>query len=141
MAFLRFVIVMLVVAVLISGAQEAHARSTTLSVGLLYKKCSFYLRQPAKLDARKLSKQQVADMAICSAFISGFNFGKTTANIMNETIGPYCLPRGLERGDRLVRIFVSWASRHPHMRRKAAAVGIVQAMRERYGCDERDKVK
>ena len=131
-----FVVLIFVFAVI---GNNAIAGSRTLSVGSLHSKCRFYLKQPLKLDARQLSKQNVADMAICSAFIAGFKFGKVSANVMNETTGPYCLPKGYERGDRLIRNFVRWAVRNPRHEKRAAGYGIMRSLQEHYACDERDR--
>lgn len=122
-----------------SGNTQKH--TAALTVGTLHQKCRVFLRYVKNLDVKKRSKRQLVDMVTCSAFVTGFNFGKVTTNILNNTNGPYCPPHGYENGDRLIRIFVNWAKRHPRMRRKPAAIGLLRSMQELYGCDEQDFIK
>lgn len=137
----RTVIIALFLLLMGLGNGNALADSGVLTVGSLHKKCRLFLRYAKKLDAPKRSKRQLVDMVTCSAFVTGFNFGKVTTNILNETHGPYCPPNGYDRGDKLIRIFVNWAAKHPRMRRKPAASGILRAMQELYRCDEQDFIK
>lgn len=137
----RTVIIALFLLLTGMGSSNALADSGALTVGSLHKKCSLFLRYAVKLDAKKRSKRQLVDMVTCSAFVSGFNFGKVTTNLLNDTNGPYCPPKNYEKGDRLIRIFVNWAVRHPRMRRQPAAIGILRSMQELYGCDEQHRIK
>lgn len=137
----RITRLLVVFMVLWSGVSHAKGASTGLSVGQLETKCRYYLRQPAKLNLKKMSKRQMVNIAICTSFISAFHAGKIAANILNDTIGPYCLPQNYEKHNRLIKTFVRWAAKHPRQKGRSAAFGIVRSLQSKFGCDERDRIK
>ena len=122
--------------------QTRLAAAPSFSVGQLHKHCVSYLKLIKKPQKRPLTKAQAVDIVKCNVFIAGFHFGKTGANTLNDTLGPYCLPHGEKTTTNwLIRNFVRWAAKHPHQRNKVAGLGLMRSLLERYACDERDRVK
>ncbi len=128
-----------VVLALIVSWQPGQAQSFT--VGQLDKHCRSYLKLSTKARPGKLSKGQAVDVVKCTSFIAAFHYGKTGANILNDTFGPYCLPKNKQTTKWLVRNFVRWVAANPRQKNKVAGIGIMKSLQERYGCDERDRVK
>ncbi len=127
---------------LVLWEQGSLVAAPSFSVGQLHKHCVSYLKLTKKPAKRPLTKAQSVDIVKCNVFIAGFHFGKTGTNTLNDTLGPYCLPHGGKTTtDWLIRNFVRWAAKHPHLQNRVAGLGLMRSLLERYACDERDRVK
>ena len=104
-----------------------------LTVGDLAKRCGIYLGLPPSLATSKLSRRQLRDVATCTAYIAGFHHGKTAANVMNKTTGPYCVGQSVTTRS-LAKVFVLWARKHRRASAKPAGFGIIEAMVAVAGC-------
>lgn len=126
---------------LLFGLQPQKAEAQTFTIGQLDKHCRSYLKVIKRRSKGRLTKNQAVDVVKCTSFIAAFHYGKTSANILNETLGPYCLPQKLQTTDWLVKNFVRWVKRHGNQKHRVAGIGIIRSLRERYGCDEKDRIK
>ncbi len=126
---------------LVLTLQGQQALAQTFTVGQLDKHCRSYLKLIQKTSKGKLAKNQAVDVVKCTSYIVAFHYGKTLANMENDTFGPYCLPKRQQTTNWLVRNFVRWVAAHPGQKSKVAGIGIMKSLQERYGCDERDRVK
>ena len=132
-----YALCVLMIAMMFHG-QEVSAQ--TFKVGQLDKHCRSFLKLIRKTGKGKLSKSQAVDVVKCSSYIAAFHYGKTVANIENDTLGPYCLPKRLQTTNWMVKNFVRWVAAHPRQKNKVAGIGLLRSLQERYGCDERDRL-
>ena len=124
-------------------AQKQGATAQIFTTGQLDKHCRSYLKliKSKGKGKGKLTKKQAVDIVKCISFVAAFHYGKTATNILNDTLGPYCLPTRQQTTSWLVKNFVRWVSTHPRQKNKVAGIGIMKSLQEHYGCDERDRVK
>ncbi|MCF6198800.1 MAG: hypothetical protein L3J67_05290 [Hyphomicrobiaceae bacterium] len=116
--------------------------AASFTVGELSQHCRSFLKLQKRKSSKRLTRQQVIDVVKCSSFVAGIHFGKIATNVRNDTHGPYCLPNGGKVTTKwIVKVFIDWSRRHPREKASPAAVGIMKSLMERYGCDERDRVK
>ncbi len=125
---------------LVVGRGEVSAIS--FSVGQLDRHCRSYLKLIRPGRKGRLTTAQAVDIVKCNSFIAGFHMGKVATNTLNDTFGPYCLPHGEKTTTNwLIRTFVRWVARHPAQKNRAAAVGVMRALREGYACEGHHKRK
>lgn len=140
MSMFKLVPYALCVLMLARMLQGQEASAQTFKVGQLDKHCRSYLKLIRRSGKAKLTKNQAVDVVKCTSYIAAFHYGKTIANIENDTFGPYCLPKRLHTTNWLVKNFVRWVAAHPRQTNKVAGIGLLRSLQERYGCDERDRL-